>query len=126
VTVQVMLENVPVGWQVASPLPAWYLSHLTATVSPVTPLIDPASDLSELRTSVGVQATAEQVMLLKEPSLWQVASPLPVNPSLHWTGTLSPVTPLIDPGSEWSTLFSTLVGEQLFASHSGSVQESSA
>ena len=70
--------------------------HVTATVAPVSPVIEPEPDLVEpTALPAGVQVFAEQVIALKVPA--QVAVPEPLYPELQLTTTLAPVLPLIEP-----------------------------
>jgi len=60
--VQVTVENAPLAWHVASPVPVYPVTHVTVTgVPPKSPVMELAVDLSELATSVVAQVTAVHV-----------------------------------------------------------------
>jgi hypothetical protein len=67
-----------------------------ATMSPVTPLMEPVPELSELVTSVAAHEIASHSVPAKLPSVPHVQIPPPVYPGSHTTITVSPVTPLIE------------------------------
>ena len=87
------------------------------TTSPVTPVITPDADLSELATSVSLQqypASQRQLTLLNAPLTAHVAVPLPLYPASQATATVSPVTPVMLPATDLSEL-ATSVALQLLA-----------
>jgi hypothetical protein len=55
---QLTLLNAPLASQVAVPLPVYPASQVTATASPVTPVMLPATALSEFATCVAAQSCA--------------------------------------------------------------------
>ena len=93
IAAQVMVLKVPPVPHAAVPLPVYPTSQVTATVCSVVPVILPVVALFELATCVTAQASAAQVMVLKDPSVRHVAVPLPVYPAMHITVTVCPVVP---------------------------------
>ena len=93
------------------------LSQTTLTTLPVTPDMESSVALFEFGTDVGVHPPAAHTMEEKVPSVWQVAAPLPPNPLLHTTCTVSPVLPVMESAVDLSE-FSTLVAVHAIAVHS--------
>jgi len=71
--------------------------QITVTLCPVTPVIEPASCLSELATCEAVQGLAAQVTVLKVPAVEHVAGPPEAYPWLQMTVIVCPVVPVIEP-----------------------------
>jgi hypothetical protein len=101
---QAVPENFPSAPHVQVPPPVYPALHLTATVSPALPVIEPAADLSELSTFVAVHAFILQAVPENFPSAPHVQVPPPVYPLLQLTVTVAPLTPLIDPAPDLSEL----------------------
>ena len=79
---------------VAIPPPVYPSSHVTVTVCPVVPVMDPLVALLELAMlPAAVQVLAEHVKVLNWPFVPQVAAPPPVYPVLHVTVTVCAVVP---------------------------------
>jgi len=80
---QAVPENFPSAPHVQVPPPVYPVLHLTVAVSPALPVIEPASDLSELSTFVAVHAFMLQAVPENFPSAPHVQVPPPVYPSVH-------------------------------------------
>jgi hypothetical protein len=82
--------------QVESPPPEKPALHITVIISPVTPVMDPMSDLSEVATSVAEHSFGVQAVPTKAPFVPHVHSPPPEYPGEHTTMAISVVMPLME------------------------------
>lgn len=116
--VHVTMLKVPLGMQVATPVPdlEYPWSHVIVIARAVVPEIDSGREKSEFATDVFVHWFGVHVSDEKSPLVPQRTGPVPLCPASQVTTTASPVTPTMELLTDLSE-FVTDAGVQGSAAH---------